>query len=513
MSKWRKIYLKQIGFSQTGPFGSQLHEKDYVEIGTPIVTVEHLGGYKFTTQNLPFVSDYDKNRLSKYILEEGDIVFSRVGSIDRSTYVSKDEAGWLFSGRCLRVRINKETAYPKFISYYFKQEFFKKMMLDISVGATMPSLNTKLMDNIPLFLPQNINIQQRIASILSSLDDKIELNNRINAELEAIAKTLYDYWFVQFDFPDADGKPYKSSGGKMVYNEELKREIPKGWVVNELKEHISIERGISYKGNEISSAGIPMINLNSFYLNGSYKQEGLKYFTGKYNRTISPFDLVIATTDVTRNADIIGKSFIVPNIFDGDIILSCDIAKITISDSLDKYYLEKLFNSDYYHNYIKGFASGTLVLHLNTDGIDWYKIAVPPKRVLVQYSKLRESIEKKKNEIIIENQRLASLRDWLLPMLMNGQVGFKEAYKEQTQTVSVAAEAKVEYKPTTKNDKFQVGLKEEKKEQTQIINLPQQQDLRFELWLSNQGLAARGEIDKETLREIFNVMDEEEYGK
>ncbi len=93
---------------------------------------------------------------------------------------------------------------------------------------------------------------------------------------------------------------------------------------------------------------------------------------------------------------------------------------------------------------------------------------------------------------------------------MNGQVGFKEAYQVQEQTVNVAAEAKVEYKPTPKNDNFQVGLKEEK---TPIINLSQQQDQRFELWLSSQGLAARGEIDKTTLREIFNVMDEEEYGK
>src|SRR5690606_31656036 len=112
----------------------------------------------------------------------------------------------------------------------FRQKVFKEMMLNISVGATMPSLNTKLMDDIPLTLP-NLLIQEKVASVLSALDDKIELNNRINAELEQMSKTLYDYWFVQFDFPNETGKPYKSSGGKMVYNQVLKREIPEGWEV------------------------------------------------------------------------------------------------------------------------------------------------------------------------------------------------------------------------------------------------------------------------------------------
>src|SRR5690606_12848846 len=109
--------------------------------GTPIVTVEHLGEIGFNLDNLPMVSDEDKARLSKYTLKEGDIVFSRVGSIDRCTYVSKKEEGWLFSGRCLRVRFN-EKADAKYISYYFRQKYFKKLMLNISVGAIMPSLNT-----------------------------------------------------------------------------------------------------------------------------------------------------------------------------------------------------------------------------------------------------------------------------------------------------------------------------------------------------------------------------------
>lgn len=442
MSKLEKVLLKNIGYSQTGPFGSQLHEEDYVEEGTPIVTVEHLGGYRFTSQNLPFVSDHDTKRLSRYILKEGDIVFSRVGSIDRCTYVSKNEDGWLFSGRCLRVRIDSLKAYPKFISYYFRQEYFKKMMLNISVGATMPSLNTKLMDNVPLLLPP-YDSQQQIANILSSLDDKIELNNKINAELEAMAKTLYDYWFVQFDFPDANGKPYRSSGGKMVYNQTLKREIPEGWEVKKFGEFIDFTRGVSYTSSTMNDYnGTPMINLKSFNLDGTYRQDGLKFFTGKLNESklIYNKDLLIAITDVTREAEIIGRAILVPN-FNTEIVCSCDVARVNILNSkLKKNYLRYLFNSKYYHDYIKNYATGTLVLHLDLNGVLWYKDVIPSISIQQKFEDVITSIDQKINANLKQNKQLASLRDWLLPMLMNGQVGFKDDIQPQKKVSDKQAE-------------------------------------------------------------------------
>ena len=173
--------LSDIAEVQTGPFGSQLHNEDYATVGTPIVTVEHLGNRRFSKQNLPLVSNTDKERLTKYILREGDIVFSRVGSVDRCSYVSGLENGWLFSGRCLRVRCGNSCD-PLFLYYYFCNEPIKQYIKSIAVGATMPSINTGLMADIPIALP-NIEDQKRIAGILSSLDDKIELNRRINDNL------------------------------------------------------------------------------------------------------------------------------------------------------------------------------------------------------------------------------------------------------------------------------------------------------------------------------------------
>lgn len=199
----RMTQLKTIADIQTGPFGSQLHKEDYVETGTPIVTVEHLGNRVFTEQNLPRVSDSDKARLIKYTLSTGDIVFSRVGSVDRCSYVDKSHDGWMFSGRCLRVRPT-ELVDSLYLYYYFCLEETKQFVRNIAVGATMPSINTKLLGEVEIALP-DLNNQKRIAAVLSSLDDKIENNQKLNDNLLAQAQTLYKQFFpygVQDDLPD-----------------------------------------------------------------------------------------------------------------------------------------------------------------------------------------------------------------------------------------------------------------------------------------------------------------------
>ena len=185
--------LKLLADIQTGPFGSQLHKEDYVDIGTPIVTVEHLGNRVFTEQNLPHVSDNDKARLGKYVLKQGDIVFSRVGSVDRCSYVDAVHDGWIFSGRCLRVRPNEQLD-PMYLYYYFCMEETKQFVRNIAVGATMPSINTKLLGEVPITYP-NISEQKCIAQILSALDDKIENNKKINDNLLQQAATIFRQWF------------------------------------------------------------------------------------------------------------------------------------------------------------------------------------------------------------------------------------------------------------------------------------------------------------------------------
>ncbi|MBO4615642.1 MAG: restriction endonuclease subunit S [Bacteroidales bacterium] len=205
MSEWKQYKLGEIADVQTGPFGSQLHMCDYQNEGTPIITVEHLGDNRIIHNNLPLVGDEDKNRLSKYVLNEGDIVFSRVGSVDRRAYVSANENGWMFSGRCLRVRPSQEVD-SKYLSYYFGLEDFKETIRRIAVGATMPSINTSILSNVVVTLP-SLDTQRRIASILTSIDDKIDLLHRENATLEQMAETMFRQWFVEEAKEEWEEKP------------------------------------------------------------------------------------------------------------------------------------------------------------------------------------------------------------------------------------------------------------------------------------------------------------------
>jgi type I restriction enzyme S subunit len=170
---WDVKKMDEIANVKTGPFGSALHEKDYVQDGTPIITVEHLGEQGIINENLPMVSDLDKNRLNGYSLRAGDIVFSRVGSVDRNSLIRNREQGWLFSGRLLRIRLTKSNVLSNYLSYYFHQETTKQRIRSVAVGQTMASLNTKIMKGISVALPPTKAEQTAIAKVLTDADTLI----------------------------------------------------------------------------------------------------------------------------------------------------------------------------------------------------------------------------------------------------------------------------------------------------------------------------------------------------
>jgi type I restriction enzyme S subunit len=170
--KWEVKRLGNVANVKTGPFGSSLHERDYVRDGTPIITVEHLGEFGVDHFNLPLVSDFDRQRLRAYALEIGDIVFSRVGSVDRNALIRSAEVGWLFSGRLLRVRPDKQQVFAPFLSYEFHGEVFKGLIRNVTVGQTMACLNTQILKNVSVTLPP-LPEQTAIAAVLSDMDSEI----------------------------------------------------------------------------------------------------------------------------------------------------------------------------------------------------------------------------------------------------------------------------------------------------------------------------------------------------
>ena len=216
----------------------------------------------------------------------------------------------------------------------------------------------------------------------------------------------------------------------MVWNEELKREIPEGWEVDRLGKHITSSRGISYNSATLEGDGVPMINLASFGVDSNYKPAGIKTYNGQYDadKILRPFDLIMCNTQQTAvdpTKDIIGKAMLVPDIFDGDVVSSHHIT--TIAPDVDelKYYIYSTCKTTWFHKYIVGFASGTNILGLDFKGFEDYLMPLPPMRLLQKFAKTIKNIESEKSLIITENIELTSLRDFLLPMLMNGQVKVK----------------------------------------------------------------------------------------
>lgn len=379
---------------------------------------------KYVSSTEKHISEAGLNNSATKMLKADDIIISARGTVGAMAMLEKSMA---FNQSCFGLRAKPEVVDQEFLFYYLR--FYMKNITQKSQGSVFATINLDTFDMIDLNLPP-LNVQKKIAKVLSDIDAKIDNNNAIAAELEGMAKDLYDYWFVQFDFPDENGKPYKSSGGKMVWNEELKREIPEGWDVKALKGLYQIDRGLSYTSKDIETGvGVPMLNLACVDTSRNYRDGELKYHAGKVpdSAFVNAGDLMIACTDLTRERAIIGCPILVPD--DGlRYTYSMDLAKISFPSSLlDEMYMYMTLRTEFYHNYIKEWASGTTVLHLNLKGIDWYNICIPPMSLQEKYATIMRDVHSKKSQILSENRDLVSLRDFLLPMLMNGQVKVKGA--------------------------------------------------------------------------------------
>lgn len=404
--------LKEIANVQTGPFGSQLHKDDYVEVGTPIVTVEHLGNKIFTEQNLPKVSDEDRDRLQKYVLKEGDTVFSRVGSVDRCSFVDKDHDGWMFSGRCLRVRPDSNVN-PEYLYYFFTTESTKQLIRSIAVGATMPSINTKILSEVDVPLP-DIEVQDGIVNVLSAIDDKIAINEKINRNLYEQIEALCKAWFTD----------YEPFGG----------ECPDNWKTTPLSEIAEFISGYSYKGKELVEESVKaMATIKNFERKGGFKLDGYKQIEPsdklKTTQHVELFDTLVAHTDLTQNADVIGNAELVlsKSGFE-DIVFSMDLVKVLPKNgNVSKFLLAALLHSNSFKQHCLGYVNGTTVLHLSKKALPDYELPLPTDMsVLKPLSDLLEVLYKQLASNIESNIRLEKLRDSLLPKLMSGELDVSE---------------------------------------------------------------------------------------
>lgn len=381
----RMTQLKTIADIQTGPFGSQLHKEDYVETGTPIVTVEHLGNRVFTEQNLPRVSDSDKARLIKYTLSTGDIVFSRVGSVDRCSYVDKSHDGWMFSGRCLRVRPT-ELVDSLYLYYYFCLEETKQFVRNIAVGATMPSINTKLLGEVEIALP-DLNNQKRIAAVLSSLDDKIENNQKLNDNLQQQAFALFDRLLMKAD------------------NSEC--------LVSEIA-YLNPKRSLSK--NKIARC----IDMSQLSTSGAFPDGWeMKPFTG--GMRFSNGDTLLARiTPCLEN----GKTAYIDFLNDEEVAFgSTEYIVLAPKEGVPPEYLYCLARYPAFVDYaVKNMNGSSGRQRVSADTIGQFVMPHPSKDAMRDFGCIASALFMKMKSNSLENLSLASLRDALLPKLMSGEI-------------------------------------------------------------------------------------------
>lgn len=389
----KKRFLRDIAEIQTGPFGSQLHKEDYVDVGTPIVTVEHLGSRVFSEQNLPMVSDADKSRLSKYVLKKGDIVFSRVGSVDRCSFVDPKHDGWMFSGRCLRVRPS-EVVDPLFLYYFFCLNATKEFVRSIAVGATMPSINTKLLGEVEVVCPE-IEEQRKIANILSKIDDKIEENQKINENLEQQAQALFKSWFLNYE-PWEGIAPNSWLHGKLGDFADIKR----GGSPRPIQEYLSGSGLRWLKISDVTSLQTPfVIDIKDHII-----EEGLK-------KTV----FLKAGSLVLSNSATPG----IPKILDVD---SC------IHDGW-LYFPESKFSNEYLYLYFKyirqqlvNLSNGSVFNNLKTDILKGYPTILPDEKILQRFDEIIKPMFLQMQNLTRESHNLMDLRDSILPRLMSGEL-------------------------------------------------------------------------------------------
>ena len=368
-----------------------------------------------------------------YSLKEGDVLLTRTSEtldeLGMSSVAVKNYPKATFSGFLKRLcPTQTDVVYHKFLAFYLRSPLFRKAMNNNAVMTLRCSLNEQIFSYLDLLLPE-FDQQKKIGDLLFQIYAKIELNNRINAELEGMAKLLYDYWFVQFDFPMSaaqaaalgkphlTGHPYRASGGKMIYNETLKRDIPEGWEVCTLSQVAKTCSGgtpLSTKREYYDGGNIPWINsgeLHSPYIvsaSNFITQSGLDNSSAKL---LPANTLLIALYGATA-----GKVSLLLT----EACLNQAVCGV-IPTSLKILFYLKFVLSDLYSHLVM-MSSGSARDNLSQDLVRNIKVIIPQSDILGQFDEFVSSGAATAANNIRQNQELTQLRDWLLPMLMNGQV-------------------------------------------------------------------------------------------
>lgn len=393
------------------------------DTGFPLIAtncIKHSSIYP-TFENIRYVNDDIKNNWFRTHPEPNDIIFVNKGTPGRVCLVP-DPVSFCFAQDMIGFRCNPEKIDYQYLFAILRSEYIQKKIENYHVGLVIPHFKKGDLDSLNIPRMASRAEELAIGELYLTLSKKIELNNRINTELEAMAKTLYDYWFVQFDFPNEEGKPYKSSGGKMVYNSILKREIPLGWKTESILNNCNIIDCLHSKKPDLvwESENYYLLQLENILDNGlidiseKYYVSQKDYFIWTSRIELKQHDIVM--TNAGRTAAFAQ----IPNHINCGI--GRNITAIRPINISPNYFFLSLNSIDIQRQILTSLDNGAFFKSFNVRGIKALQLLRPINKIEHKFEDTIKGIIDKRNLLVKENSELKKLRDWLLPMLMNGQV-------------------------------------------------------------------------------------------
>lgn len=395
--KWETMTLGELckkhnGQIQTGPFGSQLHQSDYKEVGTPVVMPKDIINDKISTEGIARISDTDVARLSKHILKKGDIVFPRRGEINKRALITDESEGFICGTGCLKISINSEQVSNMFLNYYLARKESVDWLENNAVGSTMKNLSGQILSNIPIEMPP-INTQRRIASILSAYDDLIENNLRRIKLLEEAAQHIYREWFVRMRFPGWEGAKFGEDG------------VPEGWRKVNLYDFADIQMGFPFNGSLFNDEkiGTPAIRIRDIPSNRTFtyttEEADEKYF-------VEQGDILIGMdgffyTDVWAGQ----RGYLVQR-----------VCRIRAKDPMLQGYLLEALKTPI--KFFEQTISGATVSHLGAKHLKQIEILFPEPSHEAELQ-IFNNLHNQRIKLHSQNAHLKEARDILLPRLMN----------------------------------------------------------------------------------------------
>ena len=407
--------LHKYAFSELYDISSGISStKEQAGHGAPFVSFSTVFNNYFLPDELTDFMDTSAAEQEKCSVKNGDILITRtsetVDELAMSCVVLKDYPKATFSGFVKRLRPKKTgIAYDKYMAFYLRSEYFRKVINAKTIMTLRASFNEDIFSFLELYLP-DYEEQVKIGDFLYNIEKKIQCNKKINDNLQQQLRLLYDYWFTQFDFPDENGKPYRSSGGAMVWNEQLKRQIPAGWEVKPLLEIVNWESNSQPPKSEFIFE--PKDGYIRFIQNRDYESDShITYIP--YKDSLSIVDRLDILMDKYGDAGAVRYG--IAGAF------NVALGKINVLDKTNQEYVRSYLESDGIYDYLHNSCMASTRASLNESNLSMLRIIIPERKVLSSFQEtansIRLSILKQKDEIAM----LTSIRDWLLPVLMNGQ--------------------------------------------------------------------------------------------